>query len=262
VRRRFGALLATILVLCSGVATPAHADGDPASDILASDTLPFHDVFLPLDPVSPELAQKLRDTVAAANMGGFRIKVALIASPADLGSVTVLFNMPEQYAKFLGAELLGLYKERLLVVMPAGFGLFRGGMSTAGELAGVSTITIAPGADGLAQAAIDAVKRLDDTEPPSVKALPGSAQRGRRALLRYVVADNSGLAGAKLRLVRGSTRIASLSSPIRPVQGARVSAITWTVPKSTPRGVSSLCVVAFDPAGNRSTPSCARFVIR
>jgi hypothetical protein len=241
---------------------PAHADGDPASDILASDTLPFHDVFLPFEPVSPELAQKLRDTVAAANDGGFRIKVALIASPADLGSVTVLFNMPEQYAKFLGAELLGLYKERLLVVMPAGFGLFRGGMSTASELTAVSTIAIGPGADGLAEAAIDAVKLLDDTEPPSAKALPARAQRGRRALLRYAIADNSGLAGAKLTLVRGSTRIASFSSPIRPVRSAKFSVIRWAVPKSTPRGVVSFCVIAFDPAGNRSKRDCAPLAIR
>ena len=241
---------------------PARADGDPASDILASDTLPFHDVFLPTEPVSPELAQKLRDAVAAANKGGFRIKVALIASPLDLGSVSVLFNMPEQYAKFLGAELLGLYKERLLIVMPAGFGLFRGGMSTAAEMAVVQTIAIAPGADGLAQAAIDAVKRLDDTEPPSAKALPGSARRGRSVVLHYTVSDNSGHAGARLRLVRGRTRIASFSSQIRPVQNGKVSAIRWTVPKSLARGVLSFCVAAIDPAGNRSAESCAPITIR
>ncbi len=259
--RRLGAVAATLVVLCSGVTT-AHADGDPASDILASDTLPFHDVFLPFEPVSPALAQKLRDTVAAANAGGFRIKVALIASPTDLGAVPVLFNMPEQYAKFLGAELLGLYKERLLVVMPAGFGFFRGGMSTIRETATLETIAIAPGADGLAQAAIDAVKLLDDTKPPTAKALPGSTRPGRTTRLRYVVADNSGLVGARLRLARGSTRIASFSSPVRRVEGGKISVISWTAPKSTARGVVSFCVVATDPAGNHSRASCAPIAIR
>lgn len=264
-RRRLGTALAAVIVVLCTVATlaaTARADGDPASDILASDTLPFHDVFLPSEPVSAELAQRLRDAVAAANKSGFRIKVALIASPVDLGAVSVLFNMPEQYAKFLGAELIGLYKERLLIVMPAGFGLFRGEMSTTGELAALQTIAIAPGTDGLAQAAIDSVKRLDDTEPPSAKALPGSARRGGSALLRYTVADNSGLAGARLRLVRGRTRIASFSSQIRPVRSGKVSAIRWTVPKSMTRGVLSFCVAAIDPAGNRSTESCAPIAIR
>lgn len=131
-----GGAVTALIVLCTSVAS-AHADGDPASDILASNTLPFHDVFLPTEPVSPE-----------------------------------------QYAKFLGAELIGLYKERLLVVMPAGFGLFRGGQSTTGAAIVLQPITIAAGPDGLAQAAIEAVKRLDDTEPPSAKAQPGPARLG------------------------------------------------------------------------------------
>ena len=191
-----------------------------------------------------------------------RAKVALVASPVDLGSVSVLFNMPEQYAKFLGAELIGLYKERLLVVMPAGFGLFRGGTSTAGEMAALQTIAIGPGPDGLAQAAIDAVKRLDDRVPPSAKARSGSARRGRSILLRYTVTDNSGLAGARLKLARGGTTIASFSSQIRPVQTGNVSATRWTIPRRLAPGVLSFCVVATDPAGNRSPESCAPIAIR
>ena len=260
-RLRLGALLAAVVVLCGGV-TAARADGDPASDILASDTLPFHDVFLPVEPVSPALAQELRDTVAAANKGGFRIKVALIAAPADLGSVSVLFNMPMQYAKFLGAELIGLYHERLLVVMPAGFGLVRGALPTLAENAVLDTIAIGEGANGLARAAIDAVNRLDDTERPTANALPGSGRRGRKAFLRYTVGDDSGFAGAKLTLARGGTRIASFSSAIRSIHGARVSTIAWLVPKRTSIGVVAFCVVASDPAGNRSAPSCAPITIR
>jgi hypothetical protein len=243
------------------VALPARADGDPASDILASDTLLFDNVFLPLEPVSAALAQELRDAVAAANKSGFRIKVALIASPIDLGSVSVLFNMPGQYAKFLGAELRVLYKERLLVVMPAGFGFFRGGMSTASETAVLDTITIGSGPDGLAQAAIDAVKLLDDTEPPSAKAQTGSAKRGRTALLRYAVADNSGVAGATLTLARGRKLIATFSAPLQRLHGS-AGAVAWKVPKGIALGVLAFCVVGVDAAGNRSKQSCVPFRVR
>jgi hypothetical protein len=49
----------------------------------------------------------------------------MIASPADLGSVTELWRQPESYARFLGQELSLVYRGRLLVVMPAGYGLYR-----------------------------------------------------------------------------------------------------------------------------------------
>jgi hypothetical protein len=244
-----------VLALAGLAAQTARADGDPASDVL-----PFADVYLPLEPVSPPLAQQLRDAVAAANKGGFTIKVALIATATDLGSVPVLFGMPGQYAKFLGAELLSIYKERLLIVMPAGFGLYRGGQPTDAELASLTGIKIAGGSDGVAQAAIDAVKRLDDQQPPVAKAEAGSAKRGTKATLRYLLSDNSGSAGIKASLARGKKTIATLSGSVKPLHGSGGS-LTWKVPSRTTRGVLTYCVVGIDAAGNRSKQSCALFRI-
>jgi hypothetical protein len=246
-------LVLALAVLAGTVVQPARADGDPASDVL-----PFDDVYLPLEPVTPALAQQLKDVVAAANKSGFKIKVALIATATDLGSVPSLFGMPGQYAKFLGAELLSIYKERLLIVMPAGFGLYRGGQPTDTELASVTGIKIGAGSDGLAQAAIDAVKRLDDRQPPVVKAQSGSAKRGTRATLRYLVSDDSGSAGVRVTLARGKKAVATLSSPVKPLHGAGGS-LTWKVSAGTARGVLTYCVVGVDAAGNRSKPSCAPF---
>jgi hypothetical protein len=248
-----------LAVVCGAAALAAFAavvDGDPASDVL-----PFDDVYLPLEPVSGPLAQQLKDAVAAANKSGFRIKVALIASPTDLGSVPVLFNQPGQYAKFLGAELIGLYKERLLIVMPVGFGLYRGGADTTATVASLAGIKIGSGSDGLAVAALAALKRLHDTRPPSATAQPGSARRGTKATLRYLLSDDSGVAGAKLSLTRGSRTVASFLLPVRPLRGAG-GTIGWKVPAATRRGALTYCIVGVDGAGNRSKPSCTTFRIR
>src|SRR5581483_10522920 len=106
-----------VLAAVAGLATSAaRADGDPASDVLY-----FQDVFLPYAKPSAGAAKQLESAVAAANKAGFRIKVAVIQSEQDLGSVPSLFNRQDIYARFLGAELKLFYTQRLLVVMPAGF---------------------------------------------------------------------------------------------------------------------------------------------
>ena len=51
----------------------------------------------------------------------------MIASSYDLGSITSLWRKPRTYARFLGAELQFVYKDRLLIVMPNGFGISRQG---------------------------------------------------------------------------------------------------------------------------------------
>ncbi len=187
--------------------------------------------------------------------------MALLATTTDMGSVPVLFNQPGQYAKFLGAEIMGLYKERLLIVMPVGFGLYRGGADTKAAVASLAGIKIGAGPDGLAQAALGALKRLDDTKPPSAKAQAGSAKRGTRATLRYQLSDDSGVAGAKLSLKRGSRAVASFSVAIKSLRGGG-GTVAWKVPVATRRGVLMFCVVGVDAAGNRSKPSCATFGIR
>jgi hypothetical protein len=97
----------------------ARADGDPASDVLAQQAL-----FLPQDAgLSPSRQVALGHLVQEASRSGYPVKVAVVGSPADLGSVTELWNQPQLYARFLGQELSLLGRARLVVVMPAGVGV-------------------------------------------------------------------------------------------------------------------------------------------
>ena len=136
------------------LAASVRADGDPASDVLVSQTL-----FLPQDAGVPANQQAQLDALLhAAQQSGYQIRVALIASPTDLGSVTELWRQPQNYARFLAQELSLLYRGPLLVVMPNGYGLYRlaGPLATGqSALAGVR----APG-PSLATATLTAIQRL------------------------------------------------------------------------------------------------------
>ena len=80
-------------------------------------------VFYPYTPPSPSRLQKpLNPETAAAKRAGFPIKVALIASPIDLGVIPGLFGKPQKYADFLDQEISFRGKQPLLVVMAAGYG--------------------------------------------------------------------------------------------------------------------------------------------
>ena len=112
--------LALIAVLALLVPAAARANGDPASDVLLTDQ-----VFLPFEaPISKSAQDDLRETVAAANKKGFKIRVALIAFTSDLGTATALWGHPQDYSKFLGKEIAFVTTDPLLVSMPAGFGFY------------------------------------------------------------------------------------------------------------------------------------------
>ena len=130
----------------------ARGDGDPASDVLATQAL-----FLPQDAgATPAQRAELTALLQTAARRGYPIRVALVASSADLGSVTALSRQPQAYARFLGQELAFVHKGPLLVVMPNGLGLTQLGRPLPGQAA-----LAAPGAgQGLADAAITAVRRL------------------------------------------------------------------------------------------------------
>ena len=99
--RRFGALLALVTICHLAGPAAGLADGDPASDYLL-----VQKVFLPFDVKFPKTeAAELAGIVAAANRSGFPIRVAVIASSYDMGSVTALWRKPRTYARFLGEEL-------------------------------------------------------------------------------------------------------------------------------------------------------------
>jgi hypothetical protein len=133
----------------------ALADGDPASDVLLGEN-----VFYPYTPpVSNSLQNALNAETAAAAKAKFPIKVALIASPVDLGVIPELFGKPQHYADFLDQEISFQGKQPLLVVMAAGYGIQ--GLSPAAKSA-VASLALPAGktSDDLASAALTAVSKL------------------------------------------------------------------------------------------------------
>lgn len=153
----------------------SRADGDPASDVLATQPL-----FLPQDAgLALRQQEQLADLLREASHGGFQIRVALIASPADLGSIPELWRQPATYARYLGQELELVYSGPLLVVMPNGYSVYRAGGARPAERAAIAELP-APGA-ALGLAAIGAVRRIAAADGhsltlpnASVAASPGS----------------------------------------------------------------------------------------
>jgi hypothetical protein len=179
-----------VLLVAILVAAPvAHADADPASDYLVG-----QGTFIPPDVgIPPAYAAQLNATVREAKARGYTVRVALIGSRYDMGAVTVLYEKPKQYARFLGQELSLIYKERLLVVMPNGLAVSRSGKIQPREQAIVDRIP-APGTDGTALAATGtkAVIRLAADagivvpEPPlasSGRSAPGSNANRDRVII-------------------------------------------------------------------------------
>jgi len=178
--------LAVALVVVSGGF--ARADTDPASTYLVS-----NQVFLSSQSTAMSSAQRqLVAAVAAANRAGFAIRVAVISSSYDLGSVPRLWNKPRTYAQFLGAELsLAYRRQRLLVVMPNGFGFNWPGHATAPAYGLLVTVPPDSGTRAsLARAAEVAVRRLARASgvvlPASPAAVGGSARRGSAGTLTTI----------------------------------------------------------------------------
>ncbi len=117
VARSVALLLA--LAALAGRPPDAHADADPPSDFLLSDP-----VYLPYPPtaVSPAPAAELIGVVKAARRAGLPLKVAVVASRADLGAVPQFFTRPRAYAPFLEREIAFNEAVPLLVVTPSGLG--------------------------------------------------------------------------------------------------------------------------------------------
>jgi hypothetical protein len=194
-----------LLVALALVAAPvARADGDPASDYLLSQR-----VFVPWDgKISSARAAQLRELLTDAERKGYPIRVALIVTRYDLGSVPSLWRKPHEYAQFLGQELFFAYKGRLLVVMPNGYGVSERGRTLPAEQALTDALP-KPGANGdaVAAAAVEAVRRLAARDGVTVPVPPlrepqASASNSRdRLLILAAVLVVAGLA-AGLYLIR------------------------------------------------------------
>lgn len=179
--------LAAVAMLA--VAPLARADGDPASDYLIT-----QQVFFPYDTKFPA-AQQIRfaQLVREANKAGFKIRVAVIASGYDMGSVTSLYLKPRTYARFLGEELSFVYEQRLLVVMRNGFGFNWPHHSVGAAYQTLAKIPIGPGAGGLLAAAQTAVQRLAAADgvkltPPTHVTTPAQRNSHDRLIIAGVAA--------------------------------------------------------------------------
>jgi hypothetical protein len=178
-----------VIATCAAFVPLAHADGDPASDILL-----YQNGYLPYGGVLPaQLAANVQQVVANASDANFPVKLAVIASQNDLGAVASMFGQPQQYASFLAKELAvgpttsrphapGVLergraaakiaaKSPLLVVMPNGYGV-AGPVSA--HARGVLERTPLNVKDGtaLGQAAVDGVVKLAKAEGKQVSAPP------------------------------------------------------------------------------------------
>jgi len=264
---RVGRLLAAAVLaalVAAIMAAASMADGDPASDYLLT-----QNVYLPSQSPSPPVSAALERAADDIYLHGDRIKVALIYSASDLGSIPSLFGNAENYAHFLGIELGLWYVGPLLVVMPTGFGVYDGGRSTAAEEQVLQSIPVSAGSpDDLARSATAALQDLaaagalssPDIRAPFVTAHPASARRGRPATLRFDVFDDSGTSSALVRVYEENSLLATLASPAGFKIGTRSVTVRWLVPARLRSRQLRFCVVASDPSGNRSTPTCALFL--
>ncbi len=163
-------LAATALTALSAALAPApaHADGDPASDVLLGE-----DVFYPYSPqVTASIQHTLNAETAAARKAHAPIKVALIASPVDLGVIPSLFDKPQQYADFLDQEISFQTKQPLLVVMPSGYGV-RGLPAKAVSAVAALPKPAGKQSDDLAHAAVVAVAKLAAAQGHPITGVPG-----------------------------------------------------------------------------------------
>jgi hypothetical protein len=152
------------VVVFAGGGPRALANGDPASHVL-----PSREVFVPFDPsLCSPAGRRLDALTEATKSAGYPIKVAVIPTAEDLGTLFRLFGRPEAYARQLASELPpqlfrrgrgGRY--RLLVLMPDRIGLFN---SSKRELRALRRLS----ADGesreaLVRSAIEIVSKLSRT---------------------------------------------------------------------------------------------------
>ena len=200
VLRALAGLLVGLLLGAWGPAT-ALADGDPGSDVLVHQPL-----FLAGDAgVSVPAQVRLDAVLRSAARAGVPLRVAIIAHRDDLGAVTALWAKPRMYARFLGYELSLAYRQRLLVVMPDGFGVSWPGHSVTAADRSLAGISIGRSGDGLVTATRAAVTRLAATAgvtlPASGTAAAGTGAPAPREQDRPASASGGGVPGPLIVLL-------------------------------------------------------------
>jgi hypothetical protein len=197
--------LALLSVLAVTFAPRARADGDPASDVLLGEN-----VFYPYQPAtSKTLMASLNSATNAAAKRHFPLKVALIASPIDLGIIPQLLGKPQSYAKYLDYEISFTSKQPLLVVMKDGYGVE--GLPASATAAVAKLAPPAGGTpDDLAQAALSATGKLADAAGHPIAGVKstssasgaGGGGGGNAVLLIVLIVAALGTAGALIAIRR------------------------------------------------------------
>ncbi|MGB9184119.1 MAG: SCO family protein [Solirubrobacteraceae bacterium] len=266
-RRAFGLALALTVALAAAIfAANARADGDPASDYLQANQVFFASATpgaTAAQTPAPSASQRqLLSVVSAANRAGFGIRVAIVSTEYDLGSITELWRKPALYARFLGLELSSIFRQRLLVVMPDGYGFNWPGHPTAPAYRTLAKIPVGAGDGVLAEVAQTAVRNLagaagvklgpasaaSSASPPGSPSGPNSASApGRVSAPKASGGGTSGrligLLVAALVILVGGVALAlgwrrrRMGSPAAPAPSSRAR---WTIP-----GLAALCGVAF-----------------
>jgi hypothetical protein len=193
--RRAAALVAVGLFLA--LPGPARANGDPASDYLL-----VRDSFLPFTSgIDKGAVERLDETLKAADEAGYKIKAAMILSPSDLGTAFSLFRKPQRYAEFLGLELSFVYRGRLLVVMPNGYGYAVNGKADPKSSRVLERVP-PPGADATkeVEAATAAIRRLGAANGHRIEVSShgGSETRDRITIAAAATAGIAVIAGLAL----------------------------------------------------------------
>jgi cytochrome oxidase Cu insertion factor (SCO1/SenC/PrrC family) len=231
-------VLATVL-LAPGLGAPAaRADGDPASDVLVSQSL-----YLPADAGASEKQEsQLNSVLRALKRSGVPVRVAVIPSVYDLGSIDELWLKPGTYARFLGIELSLVYRQALLIVMPNGFGLNWPGHPTAAAQGRLAKIRIGTGAGGIVtatEAAVRAVGVSDGVAIASSRSAGSGADTGPIAAIGGAAAVLLA-AGAALRMaLRRRRRAPAVPARSNALPSERRSRLRWAVP-----GLAAACCVA------------------
>jgi hypothetical protein len=187
------ALAAIALVSTTSMAPVARADGDPASDVLLG-----ANVFYPYSPaVSRPLQRRLDAATAAAAKRHAPVKVALIASPTDLGVIPDLFNKPQDYADFLEQEISFNGPAPILIVMPHGYGT-KGLPGSASDAVAALAKPAGRSSDALATAAIAAVGRIAAAEGHPIPGLAAgtASDSGNSTTLVIALLAGAALAAA------------------------------------------------------------------
>ena len=193
-------------------------------------------------------------TVQPSISGAAAVGATLTASPGTWSSATPLsFAYAWRMCDAAGVsctDVAGATQGSFVVPETAIGSTFRVAVTATG-VAGSTTAVTAPTA---------VVATPPDTEAPIVRAVASSGRRGASVRLVYRVADASGRARERVRVLRGSRALRTLSTRLSAREAGRAYYVFWRAPRRAER--LRFCVQAWDGGGNASRVSCAPLRIR